>query len=286
MVFAVNKNNVVVDVDPTISSSRKLKAKKQKEKYDRYVENHPEAVTELLDSFNSSDYVCAISYTEAPLVYVEDHYERVEKKNNITSSYFSITANAEDRKITSDPSLKHRFTLQTTILRRGVGPAYSYQATTSGTWDNSVSVTGGETKPAGGDDYILQACPTITSSVIFNSTYNHETSGSKNGQEGKNYFKTDGRDSWVRIGIVDDPVGLAQLSTFRLTQTFKAQSTSETKKINSYYVHTWKQMSVSVSVSGNAGVTGGKPSAGVSLGLSPSIVDKQWQVYNFVTYNW
>lgn len=36
---------------------------------------------------------------------------------------------------------------------------------------------------------------------------------------------------------------------------------------NSYYVYTWKEMSVTVNVSGNAGISGEKPSAGVSLSL-------------------
>lgn len=45
-------------------------------------------------------------------------------------------------------------------------------------------------------------------------------------------------------------------------------------------------MSVSVSVSGNAGKSGGQPSAGVSLSFTPTISDKQWQLYNFVSYNW
>lgn len=44
-------------------------------------------------------------------------------------------------------------------------------------------------------------------------------------------------------------------------------------------------MPVSVSVSGNAGVSGGMPTAGVALSFTPSISDKQWQLYNFVSYN-
>lgn len=78
----------------------------------------------------------------------------------------------------------------------------------------------------------------------------------------------------IMFKIYYGAIGLAQLKTFALTQTFKAQTTSATKKINSYYIHTWRQMSVSLSVSGSAGTTGGKPSAGVSLSFSPTISDK------------
>ena len=95
---------------------------------------------------------------------------------------------------------------------------------------------------------------------------------------------TDGGDSWVKYEVVDDPTGLAQLNTVTLTQTFRAKCTSATKKINSYYIHTWK--AVSVSVGGEVGISGGEPSAGVSLTLTPSISDKQWQLYNYISFNW
>lgn len=285
-VIAVNKNDLIVDVDPSISFYKKIKAKKYKEKYYKYIRNHPEAKNELLDAINSCNYVCAVSYTDAPLVYVEDHYERILEEDNNIPSLFSISASAEDRSATSNPSPSYKFTLKTTIYRRGTSNPYSYQATTTGNWDNSVSIIGGKENPAGGLDYIFQACPTVTGSVIFNSTYNYETSGSKNGQEGKNYFKYNGGDSWIKIAIEDDPTGLAQLNNFSLTQTFSAQSTSDTKKINSYYVHTWKTMNVNVTASGTVGTSGGKPSLGVTLNIVPEIAESSWPVYNFVSYNW
>lgn len=239
-----------------------------------------------MNAINSSDYICAISYTEAPLVYVEDHYERIPKENSIDTNPFSINASAADKTLSSDPSSRYYLTLKTTITRRGSSNPYTYYASTSGTWDNSTSVFGGEKQPSSGNDFIMQACPTVTNSAIFSSTYNYSTNGSKNGQEGINYFMTGGGDSWIKYEVVDDPVGIAQLNTFRLQQTFKAQTTTATKKINSYYIHTWKEMSVSVTVGGNAGTSGGKPSAGVTLSFTPTISGKQWQLYNFVSYNW
>lgn len=286
MVIAVNNNDIVVDVDPTISLFKRITANKQKKNYDRYIENHPEAVSDLLDIVNSNDYLCAISYTEAPLVYIKDHYERIEKEDNVNLTLLGISASAADITKTSDDSRRHKLTLKTTVIRRGVSNPYSYQATTSGTWDNSASVFDGETQPAGGNDFVMQACPTVTTRSVFSSTYNYSTNGSKKGQEGINYFLTDGKDSWVKYEVVDDPLGLAQLQTFSLMQTFEAKATSTNKKINSYYIHTWKQMSVSVSVGGTAGVSGGKPTAGVSLSFTPTFSEKQWQLYNYVTYNW
>lgn len=286
MILVANKKDIIVDVDPAISLLKKFEAKKQKKKYDRYIENHPEAAKELMNAINSSDYICAISYTETPLVYVEDHYERIPKEDSIDTNPFGINASAADKTLSSNPSQRYRLTLKTTITRRGSSNPYTYYASTSGTWDNSASVFDGETQPDVGNDFIMQSCPTVTNSAIFSSTYNYSTNGSKNGQEGINYFMTDGGDSWVKYEVVDDPTGIAQLKIFSLQQTFKAQTTTTTKKINSYYIHTWEEMSISVSASGNAGTSGGKPSAGVTLSFTPTTVDKHWQLYNFVSYNW
>ena len=286
MLYVINKTDVFVEVDPTVSLFKRFEANKQKEKYDKYVEEHPEATIEMLNIVNNSDYLCAISYTDAPLIFVEDHFERIPKENTANKNILGLKAYAADISTKSDASTRHRLTLKTSITRRGTSNPYTYYPSTSGTWNNSTSLFDGETQPAGGNDFVLQSCPTVTSSSVFHSTYNYSTNGSKNGQEGINYFLTDGKDSWVKYEVVDDPVGLAQLSTFSLGQTFKAQTTSTTKKINSYYIHTWKELSVAVSVSGTAGVTGGAPSAGVALSFTPTIKDKQWQLYNFVSYNW
>lgn len=239
----------------------------------------------MCDAVNSGDYICAISYTEAPVVYEEDHFERIPKQNSNSTNPFFVTANAADKSETSSGSKTYKFTLKTTILRRGVKNPYTYQATTSGTWEKTIT-SSGEKKPAARKDYVMQSCPVITTKDSFSSTYTHNTSGSKNGQLGINYFRTNGGNSWVKYDIIDNPSGLAQLSTFRLTQTFSAQSTSEAKKINSYYVHIWEAMSVTATATGNAGTSGGVPSMGVSLTIIPTIVAKQWQIYDYVTYKW
>lgn len=285
MVFVVNKDNIVVNVDPAISFFKKIKANLQKKKYDRYIDNHPEGVDELIDYVNSSDCICAISYTEAPVVYVEDHFERIPKENINNTNPFVINANAAEQSGTSIGSKAYNFTLKTTILKRGVKKPYTYYAMTSGTWSKNSS-RDSKKKPAAGFDYVLQSCPVMTTKDYLNSTYTHNTDGSKNGQMGINYFRRDGGSSWVKYEIADNPSGLAQLSTFKLTQTFSAQATSETKKIYSYYVHTWKAMSVSATATGNVGTSGGSPSMGVSLTIIPSIESKQWQIYDYVVYSW
>lgn len=197
----------------------------------------------------------------------------------------SLKANAADRtKDTLEPSGRGGLTLKTTIIRRGTSSPYTYHAYTKGTWQNSAK--SGENHPAPGNDFVMQSCPTVTSSSSFSSTYNYSTSGSKNGQNKKNFFYKDGGPSWIEVEVVDDPIGLAQLSSFTLTQTFKAKATSTTKKIYSYYIHTWKSLDITVSASGSAGLSGETPSVGVTLQYTPSIKNNDWKVYNYVSYDW
>lgn len=285
-VCVVNKNDLIVEVDPTTSIFKKSEAKKQKEKYDKFIDKHPDATEKLKASVNSSEFVCAISYTDAPVINMGDHYERVikEKNNNTLFGINAIAANSNE----SEPS-RHgndNFSLYTVIVKLGTKNPYIYRASTVGKWNTSISLGGSANKPSPGNDFVLQACPTVTSASRFVSTYNYKTSGSVSGQEGINFFLTDGDDSWVQYEVVDDPLGLAQLKNFTCEQTFKAKSTTKTKKINSYYIHTWEEMTISVTASGSVGVEGDTPSAGVSLSYTPGIQNKQWRVYNFVTFNW
>lgn len=282
-----NKENLIVDVDPEVSILKKAKAVQEKAKYDAYIQEHPDAADNLLSTLNNGEYLCAVSYTDAPLTWAGDHFERVKKASGTHNSLL-MRASAASTSATSDASTRYRLTLQTQITRAGTSSPYTYYAKTYGSWNNllSVPLLGGKKTPGSGLDYVLQACPTVTSSSTFSSKYNYKTNGSKNGQEGINFFRTDGGDSWVKYEVVDDPSGLAQLKEFACTQTFYAKSTSKTKKINSYYVHTWKSLSISVTVSGSAGKSGGNPSASVGLSITPSVTEKNWQLYNFVSFNW
>ena len=61
LVYVVNNSRVVVEVNPTLSLLKKYAAKKEKAKYDKYVETHPQEIDDLFDDVNSNNYLCAIS---------------------------------------------------------------------------------------------------------------------------------------------------------------------------------------------------------------------------------
>lgn len=98
------------------------------------------------------------------------------------------------------------------------------------------------------------------------------------GRPGQEYWRENGGSSYIRYGIKDDPFGLNQLESYDLFTTCWGKPTSATRKINSYYVHTWTEMTLNVSVSLNSSKEAG-------LTLNPGKTEKSWQLYNYVTFN-
>lgn len=290
MVTVVDKENLVVEVDPTASFFDKIDAKRQKSKYEKFIKDNPDDVDELLDTVSDGGYLCAMSYTEAPLEYKDGHYERILKKPSSTSDLF--TASAADTTtsaygISDWTKGQGKFSLRTSISRyehnsKGV---YTYRSRTYGKWENAWSnIFNGSQYPAAVRDTVTQACPIIISNDVFACTYSEAINGSTAGQEGTHYTREAGNNSWVRYSIVDDPVGKAQLSTFRLTQKFFAKSTSDVKRINSAYCHTWKKVDLQFKITGSAEISGGAPTFGVFIEITPNIVADAWTVYNYVSY--
>lgn len=290
MVTVVDKENLVVEVDPTISFLDKIDAKRQKSKYEKFIKDNPDDVDELLDSVNEGGNLCAMSYTDAPLEYKDGHFDRILKKPTSNSTLF--TASAADTTLYTETNKPNygggqNFMLKTTITRyvSATAGVYTYRARTYGTWKTGISTSlNGTYRPAYGEDTVQQACPITTSSVAFASKYNYATDGSKDGQEGKNFRQSRGGDSWIEYRITDDPLGLAQLTWFRLTQKFYAKPAKAVRKINSCYNHTWASMNFNISISGSAGSSKGEQTNDVSLIVTPTVEEKSWNIYNYVSY--
>lgn len=152
-----------------------------------------------------------------------------------------------------------------------------YVAWTCGSWSaNSFLDT--ENYPAAGHDYVLQSTPNTFSRFEdeLSVTYNYNPTEGINGQE---FWRENGDINYVRYALEDDPTGIRQCKSFILsTISFAPLSSGEYRQINSYYVHTWEQQTLSVSVSVNSDST-------VGLELTPGSVTQSWQVYNYVTFN-
>ncbi len=230
---------------------------------ERIIEEFPDVETILIDNIQKGD-LKAVSFTEVPLTYVDDHYERVSASK--ARSYEGSAQNG-----------KGKFLMWTSIIggNNSAGSGYEYLATTYGTWSKN-NIIGGSNYPAAGTDYVLQACPKTFSRVsdTFSAYYDNGAEG-VNGEE---FWRENGDSFYVRYAIEDDPFGIVQNSSFYLSTTSIAPKSNEVRQIASYYVHTWKQMSLSVSLELCTDKS-------ATLSLTPSIVDKSWQVYNYVSFD-
>lgn len=71
------------------------------------------------------------------------------------------------------------------------------------------------------------------------------------------------------------------MSSVRLYASSKGNRANYYRTINSYYVHTWKSLSIKVSASASAN---SDKKYGVSLSITPSVSEKSWQVYSYVSF--
>lgn len=275
----INNTALSVDIDPTVSMFNRIKGNKNKKKLERFLTDNPAGEELINDLISSNGDLCALSYTECLTKEVDDHYEFLTKKDlrNMPSTY----ENKTDRPTYGGNG---KCILTTSISKSGSHNPYQYTATSTVIWlENSIA--GGISAPDAGPDYIIQTCPNITDSYDFTAQYNHKIDGSFDGKNGKEFWAESGHDSWINIAVKDDPVGIAQLKKAILTQTFRSVSNDYTKKIHSCYVHTWDTVTIDTSFSGQAGIAGGEPTAGVGITCTPRVQNKSQSIYNYVAYN-
>lgn len=209
--------------------------------------------------------LCAISITEVPLAKVDDHYERISSNARVSTG---STANGMGK-----------FSMYTLVGVDDSNDPGIYVAWTCGSWSKN-SFLGGENYPDAGYDYVLQSSPS-TFVRYEDSLSVHYNTLSTVGVEGENFWRENGNATYVRYALQDDPPDARQCDSFILaTRSYGPLSNGEYRQINSYYVHTWKQLTISVAVA--AGIS---PERSVGLEITPSLVDKCWQVYNYVTFN-
>ncbi len=200
--------------------------------------------------------------------------------NVLAIGFIPIAYAAQTQNGTTAYEAEQNFALFTMVSKQSDG---KYIASSWGTWERG-SWVGGKNYPASGHDYLLQSVPDSFSRLSHDFSCLYNTSGSPdltskayNGTEGKEYTITDGGNTYIKVKLKDDPFGLGRLSMCIL-QTTHRSSSNESRTINSYYVHTWKEMDISVSISAHS-------SREASLTITPSISENSWQVYSYVTFN-
>lgn len=268
-VFVVNGTEVDVAVNNDLQSSRKTKVANDVAALQTALSKYDGMESAFVAQLNSSDQLAAVSFTEVPLLLVDGHFERVLAAD--ASTYES-----------SDTNGKGHFLMFTSVSRKytqNSNGTYNYVTTTYGFWANNSA--GGEDYPdAGGHDYVLQSTPNtwVRKSHEMYANYN---SSDYTGDEGDEFWAEDGGTNYLHYAVKDDPYDFLhgrQMTDFGLSCESEAYSSSSARMINSYYIHTWTNITLDVELS----VTSSKE---VALSISPSKSTGNWQVYNYITFN-
>lgn len=129
-VAIVDKENLLFTVTPNTSILKSSKARKEIKILESFFDEHPDTESQVSDLLQSGD-LCAISYTETPLEFKEDHYERISTK----------AANVQSAIGKTEKGGNGNFTLTTAIMRSGSATAsgeYLYTAMTVGEWSKKL----------------------------------------------------------------------------------------------------------------------------------------------------
>ena len=231
-----------------------------------FFDKYPDIERCIADKIANGEETVAISYTDVPLKWVADHYERISSSDHFSSD----ASEAADGNFLLYATLDYdrSYTEANGTIRR------YYTVKTYGTWVKN-SALGGENYPASGYDYVHQTVPNefAIEQTDFSCRYDNGDSGTSS-----DYMEQDGGDSFTEYRVKDDPLGIKQLKSFTLTSNVFAPASSSTRLVHSYYTHTWKSLSITTSVSVNS-------KKEVQLSISPSIENKSWTVHNRLSFS-
>ncbi|MDO4811015.1 MAG: hypothetical protein Q3985_03625 [Eubacteriales bacterium] len=279
----IDDGELEVEVQDDLSRREEIEAEEDAETLeflvDRYDDDLVDFIEESVEDAEENDRILgAICMTECPLEPNEDgDYDRIEAADAKAddSPLIREAAAANNATGAADHGGTINFSLVTSVSResrKNSAGEYLYYATSKGVWSNKEFGTG--KRPATGYDYIMQSTPGVISSEGLNITY----CNGKKVRATSDYYHCDGGTKWTEYALKDSGSYYGgELVSCALITGFRAKSSTQTRKVNSYYVHTWSSMSVAVSVNASS-------SSGVSLSIAPSKSSKSWTAHGYVTF--
>lgn len=292
--IGVLNNNEILYSAMVENGRESSKGKDECNELNRLINVVPEVKDYILEYLNNGINMYAIGYTT---VYLTENDEGqlvpIIEEETSNNSFLSIIAPAK----TGESSHKYTCTSLTMVGVSSIPGSSnnSYTTTSYISWSKPAFI-GGEKYHGSGTDFLLQACPntfTIESDeakIGYWSTEDHGKTweiiqDNYGAWEGEFYWRENGGNSYIRYGVEDEPYhdilgGFAwALRDFQVTAETTAPGTSNIRKINTYYIHSWDSIDIDVSITVNT-------SKEVALNIRPSIQGKSWQVYSYVTFNY
>lgn len=270
---------------PAFLSQRK--ALNEKEKLDILLEKMPKYKNVLIEAMNHNTPIHTISIVDVPLVFQENHYERVKKENNsllrMLVAPLLLTASAADSNVGAESS-RGNFVMAMSISKvfNKQEQRYKYMTITTGQW-KAHSVIGGQNYPAMGEDVIAVTSPrgtvmdTSSLSAIY-SNYNGQTREGKDTGDYPDFWKESSDDNYCAYAIKEDPLWTYQLDYFSAVTTFIGTNDARVRKAVSKYVHSWSSVEFTIEVSKSGWEE-------TTISITPNRVEKTWECACDVTFN-
>ncbi len=274
---------------PRLKLLTKSKAEREKQKLDTLLEKAPHCEKLLIEAMNHNMPIHTISVTDVPVVFKDDHYERIKKENHsflrvLFSPLFLTSSAAESSEGT--PSSRGNFVMSMMISKiyNQQEQRYKYMTLTSGQW-NAHSVFGGQNYPAMGEDIIAVTSPPGTcmdSCSLYTqyTNYSGETRDGSNGPNNPDFWLKETDVNYSAFSIKDDPLWSYQLNIFLLQTTFVGPQDSRMRKAVSTYVHSWSTVQFTIEIEKT--LTNWEETV---IRILPNHAEKTWECSCFVTFD-
>lgn len=279
--------NIVIsngDIETTVSQQqnfiKRIKAKKDKEDLDDYLSRCSEFKKQLFNMILKGNTPTVMNFKTTPMNLIDGVPMPIKKSSDSGLNVFASAYSNEvgETSIHGDGNFTSVVAITVSDIYNDSGER-GYLIMSLSEWEQNA-IWGNKKYPASGDDFLLVSVPNgmSISSTTFEITYNREiTEGSFKGREGKEYTKTDGDGGYIKYNFADDPFGLTQMQSCLLIMECYGHIADFSRTINSYYIHTWKNLSLEIGIEASSDKS-------VSLSVTPNVDDKSWQCYAYVTF--
>lgn len=270
---------------------KKIVGNREKEKLDDLLASIPEYENLLIDYMNCNEPIHTLSVVNVPVVWAEDHYERIKKENHFSLSkifsklFISASATSFVPGEWGDVSERGVFTIGMGILKRynEETDENEYVTITLAFWTGH-SIVGGANYPAMGEDIIAVSSP-YYSTMIDNkleAQYVNYKDDIREGSEtatNPDFWLKEVEENYCAYAIKEDPLWTWQLQHCIVTTTFVGDYANKTRKATSKYVHTWKSMDFDIEV------LLGNSQEETKIVIVPDIVEKTWECACYVSFD-
>lgn len=278
-----------------VNGKETSKGKLAKKNLQEFLHSCPDGEDYIINQINNYEDVAAIGYVTIDVTQNEAG-EIVPDFSKQSLDLTPISSEILVKPLTTKRGAESPYgtcTLYTTVYRGAYNSStkcYNFSTHSRVSWSEPKWI-GGENYHGSGWDYLLQSLPNtfVISTDSIDTKWWHTDGGadkmwftSEVPNENSYVSRNDGGINYIQWAIKDearwDALGLlTAVAEIDLTVTSKGPGSTATRKIQSWYVHTWDQVSMQVGIQASS-------SKQTDLNLTLSSASKSWKIYAYVNF--